>query len=396
MKIGALIPARNGSKRIKKKNIKMLGDRPLICWTIDTLLQSAVFDTITVSTESGEVARVVNEYYPGDTVRVLDRPDSLAHDDAPLSGVIEHYLSGNDYEYFGLFMPTYPFRKVEQLREAAYAIQTRYPWRVLSKSSRQYASMDYYYPHEAGVKRVFRLHPMFCPSSNSTYVFSHRNCYDNRWMQYGISAAERLYTMQVDHIESVDIDTPEDFAKAQMIAEGRPPVVRAPVSTRFGDWVTVTPKGVDAEKFMHFVGQERLADTKKPLLILGTATPPLNFYTIMNNAVRMYYMDREAATCFQSDKVNLTGNSAYIPKHFLHDQHYRIMRVPELGKDADHKVWSHAEQREMGWPHGGFHNDSQGLYFGSEYGDDVLPNDRVIWQEELAKQDFYLDPIEYL
>lgn len=397
MKIGALVPARIGSKRLPRKNIKMLGGRPLVCWTVDTLLESGVFHSVTVSTESEEVAEVVRGCYSGEDVDILMRPEELAHDDAHLHSVMEHYLANRDCEYFGLFMPTYPFRRVDRLREAAYAIHSRYPWRVQSVTMRQYPSMDYFYPDESGgVKRVFRLHPMHCPVKTSTYTLAHRNCYANKWVQTGISSAERLYTLYVDDIENIDVDTAEDFHRAELAAQGKRPVPRAPVSTRFGDWMTITPQGADPDAFFRFIGEKRLADTGHPVLILGRAQPSLNFYTIMNTAVRLYYLDREASTCFQSEKVRKTGNSAYMPVHYLHDQHYRIMRVPNIPAGYEHRVWTEGAQREMGWPHGGFHSDCNGLYFGTEFGGEVLPEDRVIWREELSRQEFYVEPVEYV
>ena len=92
MKIGALVPARLGSKRLKKKNIKMLEGRPLICWTLDVLLDSEVFSDITVSTESDEVTDVVRQFYSEQDVGILKRPEALAGDDALLTEVRRHYL----------------------------------------------------------------------------------------------------------------------------------------------------------------------------------------------------------------------------------------------------------------------------------------------------------------
>ena len=125
MKIGALVPARLGSKRLKKKNIKLLEGRPLVCWTLDVLLHSEVFSDVTVSTESDEVADVVRQYYSEKDVGILKRPEALAGDDALLTEVHRHYLDHrSQMEWSGLFMPTYPFRNVEKIREACNQILT--------------------------------------------------------------------------------------------------------------------------------------------------------------------------------------------------------------------------------------------------------------------------------
>ena len=61
MKI-AIIPARGGSKRLPGKNIKLLGDKPLIAWTIDAAIKSKVFDHVFVSTDSEEIASIAKQY----------------------------------------------------------------------------------------------------------------------------------------------------------------------------------------------------------------------------------------------------------------------------------------------------------------------------------------------
>jgi CMP-N,N'-diacetyllegionaminic acid synthase len=76
----AFIPARAGSKRIPKKNIKMINDHPLIAYTIKTALDSGVFSEVIVSTDTEEIAEVARQY--GASVPVL-RPVELAGSESP-------------------------------------------------------------------------------------------------------------------------------------------------------------------------------------------------------------------------------------------------------------------------------------------------------------------------
>lgn len=57
----AIIPARGGSKRVPRKNVRELGGRPLVAWAIDTCLRTGVFDRMVVSTDDDEVARVARD-----------------------------------------------------------------------------------------------------------------------------------------------------------------------------------------------------------------------------------------------------------------------------------------------------------------------------------------------
>ena len=76
----ALIPARSGSKRIRNKNIKYLGNHPLIAYTICSALNSKIFDYVLVSTDSQEIADVA-KYYGAETPFL--RPAKYASDNSP-------------------------------------------------------------------------------------------------------------------------------------------------------------------------------------------------------------------------------------------------------------------------------------------------------------------------
>ena len=73
----ALIPARGGSKRIKKKNIKLFNGKPMIGWVIEATRSSKCFDKIFVSTDCKEVASISKEF--GADVPFL-RPENISDD----------------------------------------------------------------------------------------------------------------------------------------------------------------------------------------------------------------------------------------------------------------------------------------------------------------------------
>lgn len=83
----AVIPARGGSKRIPRKNIKFFGGKPMIAWSIEAALRSGRFDQVVVSTDDVEIAEVASAY--GATVPFI-RPDNLSNDHAGTIPVIQH------------------------------------------------------------------------------------------------------------------------------------------------------------------------------------------------------------------------------------------------------------------------------------------------------------------
>jgi N-acylneuraminate cytidylyltransferase len=58
----AIIPARGGSKRIPRKNIKPFLDKPIIAYSIEAALKSGLFDEVMVSTDDEEIANIAKEY----------------------------------------------------------------------------------------------------------------------------------------------------------------------------------------------------------------------------------------------------------------------------------------------------------------------------------------------
>ncbi len=116
----AIIPARGGSKRIPKKNIKIFLGKPLIAYSIQTALKSKLFNDIVVSTDDEEIAKIAKEY--GASVPFM-RDANLA-DDFTSSGAAvtwtlkELQKNGNQYDYCCTLYATAPLLKVMYLKKA--------------------------------------------------------------------------------------------------------------------------------------------------------------------------------------------------------------------------------------------------------------------------------------
>jgi len=113
-----IIPARSGSKGIPKKNIKLLGGKPLIAYTIEVAQKSQLLTHLIVSTDDEEIAKVAREF--GAEVPFL-RPKELASDQTLMLPVIQHAVKfmeereGVKFDYIATLQPTSPFRLVEDI-----------------------------------------------------------------------------------------------------------------------------------------------------------------------------------------------------------------------------------------------------------------------------------------
>ena len=114
----AVIPARGGSKSIPGKNIRSLGGKPLIAWSIDVALQVSEIDRIVVSTDDGQIASVARSH----GAEVYARPPHLATDEALVIDALKDLLQtlqaeGEPPEWVLLLEPTCPLRTPDDVRE---------------------------------------------------------------------------------------------------------------------------------------------------------------------------------------------------------------------------------------------------------------------------------------
>lgn len=112
----AVIPARGGSKSVPGKNVRPLGGKPLIAWSIDTARSCTLIDRVIVSTDDTEIARLARQW----GAEVYDRPDHLATDNALVIDALrdlEYRLKaeGSKAEIMVLLEPTCPFRTVQDV-----------------------------------------------------------------------------------------------------------------------------------------------------------------------------------------------------------------------------------------------------------------------------------------
>jgi CMP-N,N'-diacetyllegionaminic acid synthase len=117
MNVLAVIPARGGSKGIPRKNIRMLGGKPLLQYTVEAAFGAERVTRVILSTDDEEIAWVGRRL--GVEAPFL-RPPELARDDTPTLPVIQHAVrvlerDGADFDAVCILQPTHPFRRAEDV-----------------------------------------------------------------------------------------------------------------------------------------------------------------------------------------------------------------------------------------------------------------------------------------
>lgn len=121
----AVIPARGGSKRIPRKNIKLFCGKPMIAWSIEAARHSACFDKIIVSTDDDEIATLASQY--GAEVPFM-RPTELSDDHTGTIPVIAHAIEWinqhqGPVDLACCLYATAPFVRAEDLRRGMEQLQ---------------------------------------------------------------------------------------------------------------------------------------------------------------------------------------------------------------------------------------------------------------------------------
>jgi CMP-N-acetylneuraminic acid synthetase len=199
-KVVAIIPARKGSKRLPAKNKRLFAGKPLICWSIDVALECDFIDEIIVSTDDLDILKMCLMYkHKTNRIKLIKRPDELTQDDTPMWQVIDHVL--DDYPHnilVILLQPTSPLRTKFDISRAYKLFYDRdYNWSVASAS---------YIKGEKEIKL-----------NGAIYIadLEHIRVYES------FIGASVVYIYLMPKESSIDIDTLEDFYKAEKIMKKR-------------------------------------------------------------------------------------------------------------------------------------------------------------------------------
>ena len=111
MKIYAMIPCRLGSKRIPKKNLRLLGNKTLSQWVASTAKETRLFDEIYINSESDIFEKVAQQV----GVKFYKRPDEFATDTATNDEFALDFMNAFDFDVLIQINPTSPFLSKEDI-----------------------------------------------------------------------------------------------------------------------------------------------------------------------------------------------------------------------------------------------------------------------------------------
>ena len=214
MKKIAIIPARSGSKGLPNKNILMLGNKPLIAYTIEAALKSEEFERVIVSTDSLEYKYIAEKF----GAEVFMRSEELSNDKASSFVVIEDVLKRIDEEinYFVLLQVTSPFRNENHIKGS------------IDLFEKNYNDYDYLVSMQKSDKSSSLIKPIYNSETLEEYNIDYSNYSRQKYDEYHPNGAifigkvkeyleqkhffgKRAKAYFMNKEDSIDIDDSLDF-----------------------------------------------------------------------------------------------------------------------------------------------------------------------------------------
>jgi N-acylneuraminate cytidylyltransferase len=213
----ALIPARGGSKRLPRKNILSLANKPLIAHSIEYAKSEGI--PVYVSTDDAEIKEISLQYGS----QVIDRPAELASDHATTASVLQHtaqWLIEHkiEFDYIVILQATNPLRPVGFLKEAIEVIEKEHPNSLMSvnpllrKQGRiidnRFEPVNYHFGQRSQDMEVWYY------ENGLLAITSKEKCLE------GVVFTTDVRPFVCEHIYGeIDIDTLDDFRKAEFFME---------------------------------------------------------------------------------------------------------------------------------------------------------------------------------
>ena len=221
----ALIPARGGSKRIPRKNIKFFCGKPIIAYSIETAFASKLFDKVIVSTDDKEIAETAKDY---DAEVPFIRPAILSDDYTGTNAVIAHGVKwileqGWELSAVCCIYATAPFMEKDDLIKAHDIFLTN-KWKFV------FSATSFVYPIQRAFKKLKTGGiKMFQPEHFQTRSQDLPAAYHDAGQFYFgktealleniITFSEKSTIVTIPPYRAVDIDTEEDWIRAELIME---------------------------------------------------------------------------------------------------------------------------------------------------------------------------------
>lgn len=219
MNIVALLPMKGNSERVPNKNLKQFCGRPLYHVVLETLLESKYIEKIIVNTDSEAIKQDAQRNF-GEKVIIHDRPKEIQGDFVSMNKIIEYDIANYKADIYIQTHSTNPLLTAESVNIAIEGMMSILKnkefdsiFSVTKIQTRLYDEKGKAFNHNPQeLIRTQDLPPLFEENSNF-YVFTESSFHNSGGKRIG----NRPQMAEIDKLEAVDIDDPEDFIIAETL-----------------------------------------------------------------------------------------------------------------------------------------------------------------------------------
>ena len=222
----AVVPARGGSKRLERKNLREIDGKPLICYTLEACLDSGCFSEIILSSDDEDILEIGGGY---DGVTCEKRVEALSGDRVKAREIVWDIIDrpgvADKFDVVSLLLPTAPFRKAEDIK-AGFEMLTPDIDSVVSMTLYEFPpQMGAYLDEDNIIKPVFDDSPLVTGETRSQdmkTIYRPNGGFYISWMkkfrENRIFFKGKVKGYVMPRVASIDIDEQLDLLYAQFLA----------------------------------------------------------------------------------------------------------------------------------------------------------------------------------
>ena len=216
VKIAALVPMRHSSERVPGKNYRDFAGKPLFYWIINSLLESQVFETVVIDTDSPTIQEMTDEFF-GEKVKLLERPEHLRAGEIPMNDVLLNIIDQLDTDFFFQTHSTNPLLKSSTIREAVETFKKSYPlydslFSVTRLQTRLWDPLSRPINHNQNILLRTQDLPPIYEENSCAYIFN-RSILEQKHNRIG----NRPLMFEIEELEAQDIDVELNFKVAELL-----------------------------------------------------------------------------------------------------------------------------------------------------------------------------------
>ena len=216
-KIIALLPMKGTSERVPNKNLKDFNGSPLYTVVLNTLLNCSLIDKVVINTDSQLIKDDITKNYNSNVI-VIDRPENICGNYVSMNKIIEHDISQFPASIYLQTHSTNPLLKSETITKALEKMlnvadepKVDSIFSVTRTQKRFYTEDCLPMNHDPNMLVTQHLKPIF--EENSCFYIFTRESFTKNNSRIGSNP----FMYEIDKIEAIDIDEPEDFKIAEIL-----------------------------------------------------------------------------------------------------------------------------------------------------------------------------------